>query len=79
MMAAMTFIDFVLEMPDLSPGLAGTLLYAAKQFILLAIEELQFVIRQACEFLFQFPLGDVPSSFGCKLAHRYVWLRWSAA
>ena len=66
----MTFINFVLEMLDFSPGLAATLLYAAKQLILLAIEELQFVIRQARNFLFQFALGDIPVSFGCERAHR---------
>ena len=50
-------------------GLAGALLDAANQFILLALGELQIVIRKLCEFLFQFALGNVPVSFGDESAH----------
>jgi len=68
-MATLAFINFVLEMLDFSPGVAGAPLDAAGQFLLLAIEKLQFIVRELRDFLFQFSLGDVPSAFGYKRAH----------
>jgi hypothetical protein len=47
------------------------LLDAADQLVLLALGELQFVIRKLREFLFQFAFGDVPVSFGCESAHGF--------
>jgi len=59
---------------------SGALLDAADQFILLALGELQVVIRKLCEFLFQLALGNVPVSFGGESAHMsFVWLFVSAA
>jgi hypothetical protein len=72
-MTAMAFAGFVLQLLDFPAKLAGVLLDATGQFILLASEELQFVIRELGDFLFQFALGNVPSSFGCKRAHINVW------
>ena len=51
------------------PGLPGAFLDAPDQFIFLAFDELQVVIRESCEFLFQLALGNVPVSFGCESAH----------
>ena len=44
-------------------GLAGALLDASNQFILLALDELQIVIGELRKFLFQPALGDVPVPF----------------
>jgi hypothetical protein len=54
---------------DFFPGLAGALLDAADQFIFLAFDELQVVIGELREFLFQLALGNVPVSFGGESAH----------
>jgi hypothetical protein len=50
-------------------GLAGAFLNAANQFIFLALGELQVVISELCQFLFQLALGNVPVSFGGECAH----------
>jgi hypothetical protein len=42
------------------PDLAGAFLDAPDQFLLFAFGELQMVIRELREFLFQFAFGDVP-------------------
>jgi hypothetical protein len=67
---------FVYGLFDLFLGLAGPFLDAANQFVFLAFGELQIVIGKLCEFLFQFALGNVPVSFGCKSAHIFLvgWL-----
>jgi hypothetical protein len=58
---------------DFFPGLPGVFLDAANQFIFLAFDELQIVIREPCKLLFQLALGNVPVSFGGKNAHT-IWL-----
>jgi len=58
---------------DFFPGLSGAFLYAANQFIFLAFDELQIVIREPCKFLFQPAFGNVPVSFGGKNGHT-IWL-----
>jgi hypothetical protein len=60
-------------------ALHGSFLDATDQFILLALGELQIVIRKLREFLFQFAFGDVPVSFGYESVHIFVWLFVSAA
>jgi hypothetical protein len=42
----------------------GAFLNAANQFVLLAINELQIIVGQLRQFLFQSAPGDVPISFG---------------
>jgi hypothetical protein len=54
---------------DFFPDLAGAFLDAANQFIFLAPDELQVVIGELREFLFQLALGNVPVSFGGKSTH----------
>ena len=65
MMAAMAFN----HLPVFPPGLAGAFLDAANQFVLLAFDELQIIIRKLRKFLFQLAFGNVPVSFGYKRAH----------
>jgi hypothetical protein len=43
--------------------LTGAFLDAADQFIFLALDKLQVVIRELREFLFQLAFGDVPVAF----------------
>jgi hypothetical protein len=64
--AAATFIHCVL---DCFPSLTGAFLDAANQFVFLAFDELQVVIGELREFLFQLALGNVPVSFGGERAH----------
>lgn len=68
-MAAATFVHGAL---NFFPGLAGPLLDAANQFILLALDELQLVIRKLRKPLFQLALGNVPISFGCEQTHAHI-------
>jgi hypothetical protein len=49
--------------------LTGAFLDATDQFIFLAPDELQIIIRELGEFLFQLALGNVPVSFEDKCAH----------
>ena len=63
---------FLQDAFDFSPGLAGAFLDAANQFILFALDELQFVIRKLRNPLFQLALGNIPISFGGKGAHIIV-------
>jgi hypothetical protein len=70
-MAAAAFVQGAL---NFFPGLAGALLDAANQFILLALDELHFVIRKLRKSLFQLALGDVPVPFGCEQAHKILRL-----
>ena len=70
-MAAAAFVHGAL---NFVPGLAGAFLDAANQFILLAFDELHFVIRKLRKFLFQLALGNIPISFGCERAHTILYL-----
>jgi hypothetical protein len=54
---------------DFFPGLAGAFLDAADQFVFLALDKLEIVIRKLREFLFQLALGNVPVSFDGQSAH----------
>ena len=51
------------------PGFAGALLNSADQFVRLAFDELEIVIRELRPFLFQFALGDVPVAFDFECCH----------
>jgi hypothetical protein len=44
---------------------------AANQFVFLAIDELQVIVRKLCQLLFQLSPGDIPVSFRCKHAHKF--------
>ena len=54
---------------DRFAGFAGALLNAAKQFFLLAFDELQIAIRERGPFLFQLAFGDVPVAFDFECSH----------
>lgn len=54
---------------DRFTGLAGALLNAAQQLILLAFGELEIVIREFGPLLFQLALGDVPIPFDFEFGH----------
>ena len=64
--AAAALIDAVLFAFS---GLPGAFLDTANQFVFLALHELQAVVCNLREFLFQFALCDIPTSFDCKQAH----------
>jgi hypothetical protein len=66
MFAAEAFVD---RLFNLLLGLTGAFLNATNQFIFFALGELQIVIGELREFLFQLALGNVPVSFGSKYAH----------
>jgi hypothetical protein len=54
---------------DRFPGFAGAFLNPAKQFFLLAFDELQIAIRELGPLLFQLALGDVPVAFDFECSH----------
>jgi hypothetical protein len=54
---------------DRFAGFAGALLNAAQQFIVLAFDELEIVIRELGPLLFQLALGDVPVAFDFECVH----------
>jgi hypothetical protein len=60
---------FVHNAVNFFPVPPRALLDAADQFILLALGELQVVIRKLRDFLFQLTLGNVPVSFDSESAH----------
>ena len=59
-MAITSSILFLDRFFDCFTGLPGALLDAAHQFVLLAVEELQVIIREIGPLLFQLALGNVP-------------------
>jgi hypothetical protein len=65
---------FIHDRVNFAPSVAGAFLDAAKQFAFLALGELQIVIREPREFLFQFADGDVPVSSGNQCAHIFVFI-----
>ena len=66
---AFTSAAFVHGAFDFFLGLAGAFLDAPDQFVFLALDELEVVIRKLREFLFQLALGNVPVSFDSESAH----------
>ena len=67
--AMLAVATFGKSLADLFFVLTGTLLYATDQFIFLALDELQIIVRKLREFLLQLALGNVPVSFEDKCAH----------
>jgi hypothetical protein len=62
---------FIHDAFDVRPCLAGTFLDATDQFIFLAFDKLQIIVRQFRKFLFQLALGNVPVSFDFEGAHKF--------
>ena len=58
---------------DLFLRLAGALLNAAQQFLLLPPVELQVVVRQVGVFLFEFAFDDVPVTLQFEFIHSSVY------
>jgi hypothetical protein len=54
---------------DRFAGFARALLNPADQFVLLAFDVLEIVIRELGPFLFQLALGDVPVAFNFECGH----------
>jgi hypothetical protein len=65
-----TAATFIKGVPADFPGPPGAFLDAAKQFVFLALDELQFVVRKPGKFLFQLAPDNVPISLGGKHAHK---------
>lgn len=61
---------FVNDAFDFFLGLAGAFLDASDQLVLLAVHELQIVVRQLRKFLFQLAFGDVPVAFHFQCVHK---------
>ena len=54
-------------------GRAGALLNPAIQFIMLALDKLEIIIRQAGPFLLQLAFSDVPVAFNFKCIHNRLF------
>jgi hypothetical protein len=67
--AAAAGAEFLDGFFDRFPGFAGAFLNPAQQFILLAVNVSQIVIRQLGPLLFQLALGDVPVAFDFECVH----------
>ena len=68
-MAMTSSILFLDRFFDCFTGLPGALLDAAHQFVLLAVEELQVIIREIGPLLFQLTFGNVPVAFDFEFIH----------
>ena len=55
-------------------GLTGALLNPTEQFLMLAFDVLEVVIRELGPLLFQFALGDVPVAFDFEFVHSALFL-----
>jgi hypothetical protein len=59
---------------DCFTGFAGVLLNPTKQFLGLAFDILEFVVRELGQFLFQLTLNDVAVAFDFERGHNFVIL-----
>ena len=57
-------------------GFTRALLNPTKQFVLLALDKLEIIIRELGPFLFQLALGDVPVAFDFKSSHMICFVWW---
>jgi hypothetical protein len=71
--ATATGAEFLHGFFDRFPRFAGAFLNPAQQFILLAVNVSQIIIRQFGPFLFQLALGDVPVALDFKCVHIACW------
>jgi len=66
---AATGRGFLESLLDRFSGFASALLNAAQQLVVLALGELEIVIRELGPLLFQLALGDVPVAFAFECVH----------
>jgi hypothetical protein len=57
-------------------GFPGALLNPAEQFVVLALDVLEIVIRKLGPLLFQFALGDVPVALDFECVHKSPFPFW---